>query len=173
MANNLMCSMNTVDELLSRIDTGLLYGPFLEMVELTLQDLLDQQLAFWATCGVRTFEEQNKLYARGRTIKGGKVTNAKGGFSAHQYGIAIDVCKDGDIYKAGLQPIWSASEYEPLAIAAEARGLESGHKWRTFKDSPHLQLPLRENGISMSDLIALHKDGGQEAVFDFLDRYSW
>ena len=48
----------------------------------------------------RTFEEQDKLYAQGRTIKGDKVTNAKGGQSIHNYGLAFDIVlmydKDGD-----------------------------------------------------------------------------
>lgn len=48
----------------------------------------------------RTFEEQDKLYAQGRTTKGSKVTNAKGGQSIHNYGLAFDIVilydKDGD-----------------------------------------------------------------------------
>ena len=48
----------------------------------------------------RTFEEQDKLYAQGRTTKGDKVTNAKGGQSIHNYGLAFDIVlmydKDGD-----------------------------------------------------------------------------
>jgi peptidoglycan L-alanyl-D-glutamate endopeptidase CwlK len=42
--------------------------------------------------GLRTFEEQNALYAQGRTKSGPKVTNAKGGQSYHNYGLAIDFC---------------------------------------------------------------------------------
>jgi peptidoglycan L-alanyl-D-glutamate endopeptidase CwlK len=56
---------------------------------------------------LRTFEEQNQLYAQGRTklfdSKGkrlGIVTNAKGGQSYHNYGLAIDIVllvdKDGN-----------------------------------------------------------------------------
>ena len=48
----------------------------------------------------RTHEEQDKLYAQGRTKPGKKVTNAKGGQSIHNYGLALDVVilydKDGD-----------------------------------------------------------------------------
>lgn len=40
--------------------------------------------------GLRTIEEQNKLYAQGRTAPGPKVTNAKGGRSYHNYGTAFD-----------------------------------------------------------------------------------
>ena len=48
----------------------------------------------------RSPEEQNALYAQGRTIKGSKVTNSKAWQSTHQFGFAFDVVllydKDGD-----------------------------------------------------------------------------
>lgn len=44
------------------------------------------------TDGYRTIEEQNLLYAKGRTALGKKVTNAKGGQSIHNYGFAVDMC---------------------------------------------------------------------------------
>lgn len=42
-------------------------------------------------CGFRTYAEQDALYAQGRTVPGNKVTNAKGGFSNHNFGIAFDI----------------------------------------------------------------------------------
>ena len=41
--------------------------------------------------GFRTFAEQDALYAQGRTKPGAKVTNAKGGQSIHNYGLAVDI----------------------------------------------------------------------------------
>lgn len=41
--------------------------------------------------GLRTYEEQNELFAQGRTKPGRIVTNARGGFSNHNFGIAFDV----------------------------------------------------------------------------------
>ena len=38
--------------------------------------------------GTRTFAEQDRLYAQGRTEPGNVVTNARGGQSNHNYGIA-------------------------------------------------------------------------------------
>lgn len=40
--------------------------------------------------GLRTIDEQNALYAQGRTKPGHIVTNAKGGRSFHNFGLAID-----------------------------------------------------------------------------------
>ena len=48
----------------------------------------------------RSPEEQDALYAQGRTKKGAKVTNSKAWQSTHQYGFAIDIVimydNDGD-----------------------------------------------------------------------------
>ena len=44
------------------------------------------------TQGLRTFKEQDELYAQGRTKAGKKVTNAKAGQSIHNYGLAVDIC---------------------------------------------------------------------------------
>ena len=41
--------------------------------------------------GLRTYAEQDALFAQGRTRPGRKVTNAKGGESNHNFGIAFDV----------------------------------------------------------------------------------
>jgi len=42
--------------------------------------------------GLRTFAEQDALYAQGRTTPGPRVTKAKAGASLHNYGLAIDFC---------------------------------------------------------------------------------
>ncbi len=41
--------------------------------------------------GLRSYEEQDALYAQGRTAPGNKVTNARGGYSNHNFGIAFDI----------------------------------------------------------------------------------
>jgi len=42
-------------------------------------------------CGTRTYEEQNELYKQGRETSGDIRTNARGGYSYHNFGIAFDV----------------------------------------------------------------------------------
>ena len=46
------------------------------------------------TQGLRTFKEQDELFAKGRTTgkKGAIVTQSKGGQSYHNYGLAVDFC---------------------------------------------------------------------------------
>ena len=39
----------------------------------------------------RSIERQNELFAQGRTAPGAIVTNARGGQSMHNYGLALDI----------------------------------------------------------------------------------
>ena len=54
--------------------------------------LLEQTGWEWIVVqGRRTIAEQNSLYAQGRTAPGNIVTNAQGGSSAHNFGLAVDM----------------------------------------------------------------------------------
>jgi len=48
--------------------------------------LVDQGIAARVTAGLRSWAEQNALYAQGRTAPGSIVTYAQGGQSWHNYG---------------------------------------------------------------------------------------
>lgn len=99
------------------------------------------------TQGFRSFKEQNDLYAIGRTINGKKVTNAKGGQSYHNYGLAIDfVLLSSD----GNTALWTVNN-KWLAVAAigKSLGFKWGGDWTSFKDYPHLEMTF---GLSIDDL---------------------
>lgn len=85
--------------------------------------------------GTRTFSEQDALYAKGRTAPGPKVTNARGGYSWHNFGIAWDV----GIFR-GREYLGKSPFYDTLGKWGESLGIEWGGAWRTFKDTPHYQL---------------------------------
>jgi peptidoglycan L-alanyl-D-glutamate endopeptidase CwlK len=102
--------------------------------------------------GLRTFAEQDALYAQGRTKPGSIVTNAKGGQSIHNYGLAVDfailVDKDGngtydemswDIKKDNDKD--GIADWLEVVHVFESAGYEWGGKWSSFKDYPHLQKP--------------------------------
>lgn len=56
---------------------------------------------------LRTMDEQAHLYAQGRTLPGKRVTNAKPGQSAHNYGMAFDICFAGKTpYPPEDDPRW-------------------------------------------------------------------
>jgi peptidoglycan L-alanyl-D-glutamate endopeptidase CwlK len=104
---------------------------------------------------------------------GGKVTNARGGQSYHNFGIAADFALDKDAARDGLQPDWSFESYRVLAEEAKAIGLEPGFYWKSFPDAPHCQLPLSRVGLKLQDLSALYSKGGMPLVWAALDKYNW
>lgn len=108
--------------------------------------------------GLRTYAEQNALYAQGRTKPGKKVTNAKGGASNHNFGLAVDVCP----FVSG-KPNWDASQgtWDKIGDAGKAEGLEWGGDWSSLIDLPHLQIP----GLSIAQCRALYDTGGLSKVW--------
>ena len=85
--------------------------------------------------GLRTYAEQDGLYAQGRTRPGNVVTNARGGYSNHNFGIAFDVGLFERNQYLGESPM-----YKAVGALGEELGLEWGGNWRTLVDQPHFQL---------------------------------
>lgn len=135
---------------LARIDLDLLYAPFLEKVMEVLNACNDRGYCYVATHGHRTYGAQMALWAKGRTVPGPKVTSAKGGESAHNFGLAIDFVRDIDLTKKGVQPSWAAKDYAVLIEEAEKRGLHSG---KGYNDYPHIAWP---GYVTAVDLLPLH-----------------
>jgi len=167
--------MTDNDDNFGRIDTLGLYQPFLERVSMVIGACQKRGVYFVATCGLRTYDEQNAIYAKGRTAPGGIVTNAKGGQSLHNFGIAVDFCRDANYpSKEGLKPDYTDSHYAILGEEAAKLGLEWGGGWKSIKDTPHVQLPYNlKFGIKLSDLRREYSKGGYAAVYKFLDQYKW
>ncbi|PZU91636.1 MAG: peptidoglycan L-alanyl-D-glutamate endopeptidase [Chryseobacterium sp.] len=127
------------------------------------------------TQALRTFEEQDQLYAIGRTKSGKKVTNAKGGQSIHNYGLAVDVCLmiDGKTASWDTAKDWDNDKvvdwYECVKIFAKY-GWDWGGNWKTFKDLPHfekksIKTKASEIKTSWRNLIKLPKDKAGYIVF--------
>ena len=156
-----------------RIDRSKLYPAFADKVEACLDACAARGALFVVTSGLRTVEEQDALYAKGRTSPGGIVTKARGGYSAHNYGCGVDACRDSDPGKDGLQPTYDASKYAILGEEAPKVSLEWGGSWTSIKDLPHLQLPLKSFGLGWDVLLALYRKGGLPAVWARLDQVHW
>jgi peptidoglycan L-alanyl-D-glutamate endopeptidase CwlK len=90
---------------------------------------------------LRTIQEQNDLFAQGRTKAGHIVTNAKGGQSIHNYGLAFDIVilldedKNGTFEKA----VWNGTHFNTVVKYFKSKGYEWGGDWK-FKDAPHFQI---------------------------------
>ena len=116
------------------------------------------------TDGYRTYAQQDALYLKGRRkIKGeGKVTNAKGGESNHNFGLAIDIVPLKKVNGSSI-PNWDSKDYPLLGkIGQDMVGLEWGGSWKTIKDNPHFQ---DLQGKTLKELRVLPKDTKNLPVF--------
>lgn len=91
--------------------------------------------------GIRTFEEQDALYAQGRTKPGAIVTWVKGGGSYHNYGLAVDHWPLMRISEKTFELEWKSTDFINTAFKktrelAKDVGFEL---LRADKDRPHLQ----------------------------------
>ena len=159
--------------LLTKINWDSIYPPFRERCFELAAKCREQGADYYSISGFRSFAEQAALFAQGRTAPGQIVTRAKPGQSAHNYGIAVDWCRDADMKRDGLQPDWRLPDYELLAKTAESMGLEAAYFWKTFKEGPHVQLPLGKAGLDLEGLRKVHEQGGLPAVWKLLDRHAW
>lgn len=85
--------------------------------------------------GFRSYEEQDALYAQGRTAPGPIVTNVKGGYSNHNFGIAFDI----GVFE-GNRYFGDSPKYKAVGVIGMDLGLEWGGSWKTIIDQPHFQL---------------------------------
>lgn len=113
---------------------------------------------------LRTIAEQDAIYAQGRTKPGKIVTRARGGYSWHNYGLAVDIVLihdvdgDGDYDRA----VWDVksdfdgdkiSDWMEVVSIFKSYGWEWGGDWK-FSDPPHFQKTF---GYSVRQLLALHQ----------------
>jgi peptidoglycan LD-endopeptidase CwlK len=85
--------------------------------------------------GTRTYDEQNALYAQGRTRPGKIVTNARGGYSNHNFGVAWDI----GIFNNG-EYVDESELYKSAGDIGKQQGDEWGGDWKSFQDEPHFQV---------------------------------
>jgi peptidoglycan L-alanyl-D-glutamate endopeptidase CwlK len=100
--------------------------------------------------GLRTYDEQNELYRQGRDKSGPIVTNVRGGFSNHNFGIAFDI----GVFE-GANYLDESPKYKAVGALGRDLGLEWGGNWKSIQDEPHFQLrPRWASNLSERDLLA-------------------
>lgn len=123
--------------------------------------------------GLRTIDEQNALFVQGRTKEGQIVTNAKGGSSFHNYGLAIDfaIMYDKDNNGSFETLSWDLNydfdkdgnaDWQEVVQAFKNKGWEWGGDWHSIKDNPHLQKTF---GYSWRDLFTKYIGGDVEGGY--------
>jgi peptidoglycan L-alanyl-D-glutamate endopeptidase CwlK len=108
-----------------------------------LRRLQAEGLNFKVTSATRTFAEQAALFAKGRTTKGPKVTNARPGSSWHNYGVAYDLT-----LFSGKNPVWESKHYNTAGRIGKELGLRWGGDFRSIVDRPHFERPL---GLTLAE----------------------
>jgi peptidoglycan L-alanyl-D-glutamate endopeptidase CwlK len=127
-------------------------------VRAVVADLAARGIVVEVVQGLRTYKEQDELYAKGRTKPGPIVTQARGGQSNHNFGLAVDLCPF-----TNDKPDWNApmAVWAAIGAAAEAHGLEWGGQWKKFLDKPHVQLPA----MTVKECASCYQAGGLDAVW--------
>lgn len=99
-------------------------------------------------CTYRSPEEQNGLYAQGRTKPGSIVTNARGGESWHNHRCAFDF-----VPLVAGKPAWNDKVlYLKAGVIAESVGLEWAGRWTgKLRETAHCQFT---NGLTLAQLRA-------------------
>lgn len=87
--------------------------------------------------GTRTYAEQNALFRQGRFGNPGPiVTNARGGRSRHNFGIAWDI----GVFTAEAGYSLRVGDYAEVARLGLSEALAWGGDWPRFPDPPHYEL---------------------------------
>jgi peptidoglycan L-alanyl-D-glutamate endopeptidase CwlK len=96
---------------------------------------------FRVACGFRSYADEDKLYLQGRFGNPGDVvTDARGGWSNHNFGCAVDCYP---FLTGGDGPLnWApkSAQFQRMVQALKAQGLAWGGDWQSLHDWPHFQL---------------------------------
>jgi len=145
---------------MSKIDTlhPLIRAEVQTLVDKINSSVLKGNVKMVVTQGLRTFAEQDKLYAQRP-----KVTNAKGGQSIHNYGLAFDFC-----LADGGKLIWDTNKdfdgdkipdwMEVVKVFKDA-GYAWGGDFKSIVDKPHFEKTF---GHTWQQLLAIKQSGKTE-----------
>lgn len=118
-----------------------------ESLYMLAQALMPDGVIIRITQGLRTIAYQNSLYEQGRTKAGKIVTNAKGGSSYHNYGLAFDFCLIKD-----RVAIWAVDDnWMKVVNVFKAAGYTWGGDFKRLKDYPHFEKTFGYNWRGLLD----------------------
>lgn len=108
---------------------------------------------------LRTYAEQTRLYAQGRTAPGPIVTNARAGHSWHNFGLALDV-----VPVENGQRNYKTKRWADLAAIGKRLGFEWGGDWTSIVDKPHFQMKFGQTLTQMRAKVDSGQVDGQGYV---------
>ncbi|MHA6530240.1 M15 family metallopeptidase [Paenibacillus sp. BAC0078] len=159
--------MLTLDQVTQKSATRLvgLHPVLLAAANVLIERSYARGIPIVITAGMRSFAEQNALYAQGRTKKGDIVTNARGGSSYHNYGLAIDfalLLPDGQSVSWDMKRDGDGdklADWQEVVQEAKKLGLEWGGDWTSFQDYSHLQMAF---GLTTAQLKAGQRPSAEQ-----------
>lgn len=112
--------------------------------------------------GTRSYKEQDALFRNGRYgDTGPRVTNARGGQSNHNFGIAWDIgIFDAKGRYLGDSPLYRKAADLVRASKTLAAQVEWGGEWRSFPDISHYQV---RTGLGLAE-VRRRFEGGERLV---------
>lgn len=146
-----------------------IYPRLADLVRKMADTLAQEKIVIRVVQALRTIEEQDALFAQGRTKPGKIVTNARGGQSYHNFGLAVDCVPSKFGPDKAYDPDWNEKNpsWKRMIDVGTGLGLNSGATWRTLKDFPHFQLTGKfPESAPDAKLRALFEKGGMQAVWD-------
>jgi peptidoglycan L-alanyl-D-glutamate endopeptidase CwlK len=112
-----------------------------KFLELTKANNMDVRIR----SAFRSWDEQDQLYTQGRSVPGSVITNARGGESYHNWGLAFDAAPfENGVLSNDLD------KYNQMGKLGEQVGLEWGGSFKDIVDLPHFQNTF---GLSTEDLL--------------------
>jgi len=169
--------MLTLDQVRSKSSTKLigLHPVVMAAATVLIERCYSRGVPILITQGLRTIAEQDALYAQGRTEPGAVVTNARGGYSYHNFGLAVDFAL---LLPNGSSVSWDMrldgnnnqiADWQEVVKEAKVLGFEWGGDWTSFKDYPHFQMVF---GLTLTQLRAGAKPSTSavEAAYKIIHR---
>lgn len=122
------------------------------------------------TQGFRSWTDQAKLYAQGRNVPGKIVTNAKPGWSWHQFGLAFDAAPLVVVNNRVIAVDWSVQhpDWQQMLLYGARFYLSEGASWRSFPDDPHFY-PEGLPATPPDDVRQLYLGGDLPAVWKWAE----
>ena len=124
-----------------RINT--LHTPLIRPAMEVYNGCIKDRIPIHIVWGKRLNEEQQTIYKYGRTVPGSILTTNRPGYSAHNYGLALDFC----FYYDGRMQTWLSAEKTPywrhmwikVVKRFEEIGWTSGFRWEYSYEPGHVE----------------------------------
>lgn len=149
------------DEKVSLPRIQLLHPKIRPLVVKAIEDAEKQlNITIRVTQGLRTFKEQDALFNQPKDGKDNdgdgkideadeKVTNAKGGQSIHNYGLAFDIA----VMSADGKNINWIYDTAKIAKIIKAHGFVWGGDWVSIVDKPHFEMTFKHTWQTLKALV--------------------